>query len=128
MYPITSFTASILGILYIFLSAKVIKLREKHQVSLGSAACQDLELAIRAHGNFSEYTPLTLILMLCAETYHNMTFLLLLLAIAFILGRLSHAYAFLVEGGAYRFRAAGMILTVFSLGILILLNLALLCL
>lgn len=67
MYPTTTLTACLLAVIFIIISAKIIRLRYQHKVSIGAQNHEELERAIRAHGNFAEYTPILLILMLCAE-------------------------------------------------------------
>ena len=57
--PITAFYASLLGICYLYLSFLVIGVRRKNQISLGDGGNEDLKRLSRAHGNFSEYVPIT---------------------------------------------------------------------
>ena len=59
----TLITAGMLGVIYAFLAATVIRLRVKSRVSLGHGGNPELEARIRAHGNFGEYVPFILILM-----------------------------------------------------------------
>ena len=59
----TLITAGMLGVMYAFLAATVIRSRVKHRVSLGDGGHPELQARIRAHGNFAEYVPLLLILM-----------------------------------------------------------------
>lgn len=125
MYPITTFLGSILALGSIYLSLRVIQLRHKHQVAVGHGEYRDLEKAIRAHGNFFEYVPMTLILMLCAEANQAPTITLLVLAALFLLGRVFHAYAFLGHHQHFTFRKNGMRLTFTSIGLLAILNLGL---
>ena len=67
MLKVTALLASLLGLMYVWLAVKVVMLRRYHRVSIGGAGHNDLEMAIRAHGNFSEYVPISLILLACAE-------------------------------------------------------------
>ena len=67
-YPVTMLYASLLGILLILLSWGVSKVRLREHISLGAGEVSGLESAIRAHGNFIEYVPLALILMMLAES------------------------------------------------------------
>ncbi len=67
--PITAFYASLLGICYLYLSFLVIGARRRHQVGIGDGGHEDLSRLTRAHGNFSEYVPITLIMIaVTAET------------------------------------------------------------
>ena len=60
---ITLITAGMLGVVYAFLAATVIRSRIKNRVSLGDGGNPQLLARIRAHGNFGEYVPFILILM-----------------------------------------------------------------
>lgn len=126
MYPITTLSSSVLALIFIAMSIKIIKLRYTHQIAIGHGEHSDLERSIRAHSNFSEYVPLALILMLCAEANQANRLVLSLFACVFILGRLSHAYAFLWNKQHFTFRKRGMYLTFISLLCLSLFNLLLL--
>ncbi|HVY65119.1 MAG TPA: MAPEG family protein [Gammaproteobacteria bacterium] len=59
----TLITAGMLGVLYAFLAATVIRSRIRNRVSLGDGGHPELLARIRAHGNFGEYVPFLLILM-----------------------------------------------------------------
>ena len=63
MLVTTAVFASILALMFIKLSLGVIALRRKNKVSLGAGGVDELERAMRAHGNFAEYVPLGLFLM-----------------------------------------------------------------
>ncbi len=64
---ITLFYASLLAILFLVLSLRVVALRRKHHVGLGTGGHESLQLAVRAHANFAEYVPVALLLMLALE-------------------------------------------------------------
>ena len=115
MYTITSISASFLGLFYIILAIRVVSLRRLYQVSVGSKGNKGLKMAIRAHGNFSEYTPLALILCLCAEMNHLKCSITLLFMVAFILGRLIHAHVFLHNPKQIKLRVLAMMLTFISI-------------
>ena len=63
LLSVTLTTTSVLALIYIVLSARVIQGRLKYRVSLGHGGNDDLENRVRSHANFSEYVPLLLILM-----------------------------------------------------------------
>lgn len=126
----TLFFASVLTFLYLYLSFNVIRQRQRTQQAYGATPEHpDLMRAVRAHGNFQEYTPLFLLLLLLEEArFHHGTFCYLLGAV-FLAGRISHAYAFLVHEPKaaaanaplkefIRFRGFGMMCTLGSLGVL----------
>lgn len=88
--------ASVLALGYVFLAATVIRARRAEQGHVMSQPSERLQRAIRAHGNFSEYTPLFLILLTLIEMADSYLWWVSGLGMAFIIGRISHAYGILV--------------------------------
>ena len=79
----------------------------------------------RAHGNFAEYTPFFLVMLAMAEFNELYLYAVHLIAIMFIIGRISHAYGLTVtenvgnDGKAnYKFRVFGMVCSFSCLGLL----------
>lgn len=126
MYIITTLAVSLLSILFVVISLKIITLRHRYKVSLGSNGHEDLEKIIRAHGNFAEYVPIALILLLCAEANHANWIVLSILVGLLIVGRLFHTWAFIFNKHHYKFRSRGMVLTLTVIICLSLLNIILL--
>jgi uncharacterized membrane protein YecN with MAPEG domain len=125
MFPILTLSSSVLALLFIALSIKVVSLRKKHHVSIGTANHNDLEMAVRAHGNFSEYTPIMLIISFIAEANQVSGVPLSLLMLFFIVGRFMHAYSFLYSTTSHlKIRIASMMLTFISITLVSLINLA----
>jgi len=125
MLLITSIIASVLTIVFIKLSFAVIGLRRKNKVGLGSGGHEDLERAIRAQGNFAEYVPFGIILLACLELNGAPWWLVAILGIALIIGRLLHAKGINVPPPDFSKRVLGMKFTFTTLITLIVLNLAL---
>ena len=125
MLLITSIIASVLTIIFIKLSFAVIGLRRKNKVGLGSGGHEDLERAIRAQGNFAEYVPFGIILLACLELNGAPWWLVTILGIALIIGRLLHAKGINVPPPDFSKRVLGMKFTFTTLITLIVLNLAL---
>ena len=123
MLLITAIIASVLTIIFIKLSFAVIALRRKNQVGLGSGGHEDLERAIRAQGNFSEYVPIGIILIACLELNGAPWGLVLLLGIALIIGRLMHAKGINTPPPDFSLRVTGMKFTFGTLITLVVLNL-----
>jgi uncharacterized membrane protein YecN with MAPEG domain len=69
------------------------------------------------HANFAEYVPFALVLLGLAESLHAPLALLHALGIALLAGRLTHAYGVSRQNEQYRFRIAGMTLTLVVLGL-----------
>lgn len=122
--------ASLLTLLYLYLTWQVISRRRTYRTPYGySDQHPDLERAIRAHGNFQEYTPLFLILLCLFEITAEVEWLCYLLGALFLLGRIAHAASLLsVEAKrlkqgerlavAFRLRFFAMMQTLTSLSVL----------
>jgi uncharacterized membrane protein YecN with MAPEG domain len=118
---ITSIYAALLAILIVGLSLNVIKLRQMGQVILGDGDNLELQSAIRAQGNATEYIPISLILLLLLELSKGHWSLLHIGGIVLLTGRLIHARGLLK--GNLRFRVLGMQLTLFNIIYLAIANL-----
>ena len=121
MLWITPIVAAVLTAAYIRLAFNVIGLRRSNKVSLGAGGVDALERAIRAHGNFSEYVPLGLILMLALEWNKAPGLLVAALGALLVAGRVIHAKG-IQETGTFKNRILCMKLTFASLGLLALAN------
>jgi uncharacterized membrane protein YecN with MAPEG domain len=97
--PVTLATASVLGILYVLLSIAVSGERGRSKVGLGTGAetssalgkeheAPRLLIAVRRHGHFAEYVPLSLVLLMLLELANTNRDVLLGLAGALVLARL----------------------------------------
>jgi len=107
--PITPMFAALLGLMYIALSLNVIRLRLKGSVSLGSAGNENLEKAIRIHGNFAEYVPFSLIMLWFLEHLAMSSGLVFGLCILLLVSRISHFMGMLNPISLMIFRKLGMI-------------------
>lgn len=113
--PVTGFYASLLAFCYLYLSFIVISHRRRAQVGVGDGGDPDLSRAIRVHGNFSEYVPITLILLACLESLHPHQWVLHVGGCVLLFGRVFHAYGLLHHEGTSWQRFAGMIMTFLSM-------------
>lgn len=59
----TPIFAALLGLIFFFLSLRTSLERRRAKVSLGDGGDPGLQGAIRAHGNFIEYVPISLLLI-----------------------------------------------------------------
>lgn len=107
MLTITLITAGILGLMFVWLSVRVIQGRVKDDVLIGDQGHIGLEFLIRTHGNFTEFTPLFLILLGLNEMAGAAAGWLVSLAALFVLARFSHV-AGMSEGANLKFRQAGI--------------------
>lgn len=110
-YPVTMIYAALLGMLLLMLSWGVSRVRLRESVSLGAGDVSGLESAIRAQGNFIEYVPFALILLMLAESAAATSWLLHLLGASLLVGRLLHAYGIQQPGSANNYRKYGIALT-----------------
>ena len=115
MLKLTAIYAAILTFVYVKLTLNVINLRRQNEVSLGDGGREDLQQAIRSHGNFAEYVPLGLILLGCLEANHIHWTIVLLLGGVFTTGRLFYAKAFLEATPNMDLRVKGMKFTLWGL-------------
>ncbi|MGC9401205.1 MAPEG family protein [Vibrio genomosp. F10 str. 9ZC157] len=118
---ITALYASVLASLMIWLSVQVIKQRRNNKIAYADGDVEALKIARSAHGNASEYIPITLILMALLE--HNGIGLLWIhgLGSVFVIGRVMHARAIL--SNTLPGRKTGMLMTFATMALLIVLNL-----
>jgi uncharacterized protein len=114
---ITPFYAALFGIGLIWLSFRVIAVRRREKVSLGSASSDLLELRVRAHGNFCEFVPLGLILIYFVEITWKIPALTHALSLTLLAGRFMHGYAFSGERMFFKWRTRGMVLTFLSIAV-----------
>ena len=115
---ITLLVTSVLIGIQIVLTAIVIRARRRSQIAVGSDGAPDLERAVRAHGNFTEVTPIFLISLLLLELVDSYLWWVAMLGVMFIAGRVLHARSLLVtelRSGSYQQRVIGMMLTMISL-------------
>ena len=89
---VTLLYAGLCGLLLIALALNVVRLRLGRKVPLGIGEDSMLEQPVRVHGNFTEYTPTFLILLLLAELSGAAIVLLHVMGAVFVSGRLMHAY------------------------------------
>ena len=122
-FPVTILYASLLGILLIALSSQVSSKRRRSKVSLGHGGNSQLERTMRAHGNFVEYVPLALVLIMLLETEVTQVWLLHLMGVMLLGGRLLHAYGMFRPDGMIAGRWWGTALTWLMILLTSLLNL-----
>ena len=120
---VTSLYAGLLAPLYLWLTFRVIRFRRAERVDMGTGESRLLERYVRAHANFAEYAPLSLLLLALLELGERPGWLLRLLGLALLAGRVAHAWSFSAAELRLRSRTAGMMLTITPIALL-----ALLCL
>lgn len=108
---ITTIYASILAVFYIALSVYIVKGRYQYRVSLGDGDNPDMIRRIRAHGNFAEYVPIALLMMLFAELEGGNHIFMHALGLMLLIGRVVHAIALNWPEKIRYGRQIGMVLT-----------------
>ncbi len=106
---ITLLYGSILGVLLLLMSVRVMLLRRSRKVGLGAGQHHDLEKAIRAHANLIEYAPLALILIALLELNAAPAWQLHSLGATLVVARLLHAWGLSHHSGISFGRAVGML-------------------
>ena len=122
--PLTSLFASLFTIFYLFLSFRIGYLRGSPVMKLifkmdKKVPAIILDRNVRAHGNFSEYVPLFLILLYIFESVDILSFnYLLIICLVFSYGRVAHAICFSFYDHNPFLRISGMLCTYLSLALL----------
>jgi uncharacterized membrane protein YecN with MAPEG domain len=116
MMRITALYASLLAVLFLFLSVRVIGWRRQQRVEIGHGEDVQLLRRMRVHANFAEYAPFTLLLMALAENLGPPHVLVHLVGLT-LLGRTMHAYGLSQTPHILKYRVWGMTLTFAAMGI-----------
>jgi uncharacterized membrane protein YecN with MAPEG domain len=109
--PFTLLAASVLGLILVVLSLEIVRLRVKTKVSLGTGPEERsaLVIAVRAHGNFVEHVPLSLILLGLLEREAVGVTTIAGLAGVLVVSRLLHIVGIGIKG-VNPFRSLGVVL------------------
>jgi uncharacterized membrane protein YecN with MAPEG domain len=108
---VVAFYAGLNALIGLVLALNVVRLRLKTRTNLGSGGNATLEQAIRAHGNFTEYAPFILLLMLIAAMGGESLYWLHGMGIALTVARLLHPWGLLGNPGTSVGRFSGINLT-----------------
>lgn len=103
--------AALLGLIYIYLAIRVIRARYRVKAALGTGGDAGLERAIRVHGNFAEYVPLALLLILLAGLSGWGAGAVHVLGALLLAARAAHAYGVAQEKENFGYRKAGIVTT-----------------
>lgn len=108
---VVAFHAALLTLLYVVLSLRVILLRRKSGIGLGSDADPQLLRRMRVHANFAEYVPLALVLLLLLALLEYPPQVLHVLGALLLIGRCLHAWGVSQAKERFGFRVCGMAAT-----------------
>ena len=107
---ITLIIAAALGLLDLWLGIRVSRVRISRKVSIGHGDVPGMEARIRAHGNFNEYVPIALILMLLIEMNRGPSRGLWVIGAVLVLARVLHPFG-MDRPSPNPYRAGGAMLT-----------------
>jgi len=116
-FAVTPLYVALCGLLLLALGLVVVRLRRKHAVLTGDGGHATLARAMRVQANFVEYVPLTLLLLFMLEMSRQPVWALHLLGAALFIGRLLHAWGYLMTPRLSFGRALGIGLTWIVLGV-----------
>ena len=101
--------------MFVVLSFRVIGRRRAAQVRVGDGSDILLQRRLRVHGNFAEYVPIALVLMLLLELQGKSDIVIHVVGALLIIGRVMHAIGLGREPDLMRCRVLGMVLTFIAL-------------
>lgn len=108
----TSIYAGFSGLLLVYLAIQTIKARRANKVKLGDGGVFALQSAIRAHGNFAEYMPITIIMLFLLEYNGAPAWVIHVVGAMFLVGRCIHAQGMLKDDLPKRVKGMGVTFTV----------------
>jgi len=100
-------------LILIWLAVRVVSRRRSGKISLGDGGSDDLAVAIRVHGNATEYIPAMMVGLLVLTFLESPVWSLHALGLTFTLGRLMHVVG--MGSGPIIFRQLGVMLTWLSM-------------
>ncbi len=112
---ITMIAAGVLGLLLLALGIRIVPLRMRTRISLGTGDNPDMETLVRAHGNAAEWIPIGLILLFLAEQAQGQHWLVAGGAALLVVGRILHPFG-LANRSPNVARTLGMVLTWAAVG------------
>lgn len=104
---VTGLYAALGALLVLVLAARVVLMRRRRHVGLGTGGDEMLARRVRAHGNAVEYLPLALLLLMLLEWNQTVPLLLHLLGIALLVFRVFHAVGLSTSAGTSVGRLVG---------------------
>ncbi|HLZ64789.1 MAG TPA: MAPEG family protein [Aliidongia sp.] len=123
-FTVTPLYVALAAIILLVLTFRVIQLRRRLQIGLGTGGDAEMERAVRSHGNFTEYAPIGLILLASAELSGAAGGWVHAIGILLIAGRALHAWGLAHSRGPSLGRSGGVVLTATAMLIGIASNLA----
>lgn len=94
---VTALYAGVLALLSIIFTARVGAYRARHRVVFGDGRDEQLLRRQRAHGNFAEQVPFTVLLLALVELGGGASWLLHVLGVVLITARLAHYFTLMTR-------------------------------
>ena len=113
---VTALYAGILGLMLVVYSFQVTRERRRCAIGLGDGGDARLRQASRAQANFTEYVPLTLLLLALYEMNGGFVFYVHVMGAALVIARLLHAWGLSQSEGVTFGRYYGTAVTWLVLG------------
>ena len=107
LIPITILYAGLYGFLMAILSIKVSFTRARLDIAFGDGGVSKLQTPIRIFGNFTEYVPMMLVMLLILELAYTDPILLHGLGLGLLVMRIIHSLAIRVEDPTAPWRRMG---------------------
>lgn len=117
--PITSLYAIPLGVIFMVLLFQVIILRSGLSQSIGDGGNIELHERVRRHGNFVEWVPMVMILMVCAEAQGTGAVWIHAAGALLTIGRVLHPFGLKASVATHPLRIAGNMGAIIAVIILI---------
>lgn len=106
-FPVTSLYAIPLAIIFLALFMQVVFLRSNLSLSIGDGGNKDLHERIRRHGNFVEWVPMVLILLVLNEAQGTGALWLHIGGALLTIGRVLHPLGLKADNPTHPLRVAG---------------------
>lgn len=116
--PITALYAGPLALLILYLAFAVIGVRRSERISLGDGGNKLLEQRMRGHANAVETIPLAIILLGLSEGMGAPGWILHILGLTLLVGRVLHAIHFREVRDTITFRFWGMLMTILAIALM----------
>ena len=108
---ITPLYAGIMALMLVVLSVRVVNIRRSLRVPIGDGGSRLLLRRIRAQANFAEYVPMTILLMALAELQGVPVWIIHLIGLMLLVGRIVHSSNISRESETIAIRVVGMVFT-----------------
>lgn len=109
---ITLAAAAAAALINVWLAMRVGRVRQSEKVALGDGGNEHVTARMRAHANFTEYTPFVLILVALIELARGSMAWLWVVVALYLAARIAHAIGM---DGVMKLRIAGIVVTFLTL-------------